>query len=54
MERKDGGENSIVDIRKFFEEGKYGRPMKQGEFIAFWKSLSAEEKLEFMNADLAA
>lgn len=52
MERKDGQENSITDLRKFFEEG--ARPLVQHEFITFWQSLSEEDKIEFKRADLNA
>lgn len=44
------GENSISDIRKFFE--KDARPYKSGEFIDFWRSLTDVEKSEFKKANL--
>lgn len=54
VERAFGDQvNSIGDIRRYFETGRHGRPMQPNEFIAFWKSLSEEEKQEFMTADLS-
>jgi hypothetical protein len=44
-------ENSIVQIREYFERD--AEPLRGGEFIAFWKSLTPEEKIEFMHADLS-
>jgi hypothetical protein len=46
-------ENSIGDIRRFFE-GPNERPLQPNEFVAFWKSLSEEDKDEFKKADLSA
>ena len=43
-------ENTIPDIREYFERGV--RPLKPGEFIEFWKSLSDEEKEEFRRTPL--
>jgi hypothetical protein len=43
-------ENSISDIRRFFEEGS--RPFEEREFIIFWQSLTEEEKLEFKRTPL--
>lgn len=52
VERAMGDEeNSIGDIRRYFEEGD-ARPMQPNEFVAFWKSLSEEDKQEFKKADL--
>lgn len=45
-----GEENSISDIRKFFEEGS--SPLAPGELMEFWKSLTEEEKTEFKKANL--
>ena len=45
-----GEENSITAIREFFE--KDARLLEKGEFIAFWKACSAEERNEFKHADL--
>lgn len=45
------GENSITDIRKYFE--KDAEPFKDNEFVDFWKSLTEEEKDEFKKADLS-
>lgn len=42
--------NSIPEIRMFFE--KDSRPLVGGEFIAFWKSLTEQEKFEFQHAEL--
>jgi hypothetical protein len=42
--------NSISDLRKWFE--KDAASFQPGEFILFWKSLSDEDKAEFLNADL--
>lgn len=42
--------NTISDIRRFLEDGQ--TPFQPGEFVAFWKSLSEEEKAEFMNTPL--
>jgi hypothetical protein len=50
MPEENVGENSITQIRLFFESDE--RPLKQGEFVEFWKSLSEEEKDEFRHADL--
>jgi hypothetical protein len=50
LERALGEENSISDIRRFFEEG--ARPFEEREFILFWQSLSEEEKLEFKRTQL--
>jgi len=44
------GENDITAIKKFFEDSP--RPLKQGEFMDFWKNLSEEEKQEFRTAEL--
>ena len=46
MSEENSGENSISDIRRFFEEDA-DPPLKQGEFVEFWKSLTEEEKHEF-------
>jgi hypothetical protein len=43
--------NSISDVRRFFTEGEPA--LKQGEFLEFWKSLTDEDKAEFLNADLS-
>ncbi len=43
--------NSIPEIRDFFERDS--RPLAQGEFMQFWKSLSEEDKAEFYKADLS-
>ena len=50
LELANGEENSISDIRRFFEEGT---TLKQGEFIEFWKACSEEDRLEFKKADLS-
>ena len=42
--------NTIPEIRAYLEDG--AQPLKQGEFVEFWKSLSEEDKAEFMKADL--
>lgn len=42
--------NSISDIRRFLTEGE--RPLAEGEFLEFWKSLTDTEKEEYANADL--
>jgi len=47
-----GEENSIGDIRRYFEAD--ARPLQPNEFVAFWKSLSEEDKEEFKHADLSA
>jgi len=47
-----GEENTIGDIRRFFSEGPGSMPLKQGEFIEFWQSLSEEDKIAFKKADL--
>lgn len=52
MSEENPGENSITEIRKFFEMGKHGRPLKENEFVEFWKSLSEQEKEEFRKTDL--
>ena len=46
-------ENTIGDIRRFFTEGPGSMPIKQGEFIEFWQSLSDEDKVAFKTADLS-
>ena len=46
----DPDENSISDIRKFFEGGV--APLQPSEFTEFWKSLSDEDKTEFKHANL--
>lgn len=46
-----GEENSISDIRRYFEQD---RPMEANEFVVFWKSLTDEEKDEFKKADLSS
>jgi hypothetical protein len=46
-----GDENSISDIRRFFDDEE--RPLQSNEFVAFWKSLSEEDKEEFKHADLS-
>jgi hypothetical protein len=51
MERAAGEENSITDIRKFFE-GPGQKPLEPHEFVGFWQSLSEEEKIEFKTTDL--
>lgn len=43
--------NSIAEIRNFLEEG--ARPLEQGEFVEFWKSLNEEDKAEFQHAKLS-
>lgn len=43
--------NSIPDIKAFFERD--AKPLAQGELINFWKSLTDEEKDEFLHADLS-
>lgn len=43
-------ENSISDIRRYFEDGE--RPLQPSEFTEFWKNLSEEDKKEFKHADL--
>jgi hypothetical protein len=43
-------ENSISDIRRFFEEG--ARPLEEREFILFWQSLSEEDKNIFKRTPL--
>jgi len=45
------GENTMTEIMRFFDSTP-GRPLKEGEFAAFWKSLSSEEKDEFRKARL--
>jgi hypothetical protein len=45
-----GIENSISDIRRFFEEG--AKPLKEREFLLFWQSLSEKDKDEFKQAKL--
>lgn len=52
IQPSEGVLNSITDIRKFFEDGDGERPFQPGEFIEFWKSLTDEEKTEFMNTPL--
>jgi hypothetical protein len=51
VEHAAGEENSITDIRKFFE-GPGQRPLEPHEFVSFWQSLSEEDKIEFKQADL--
>jgi hypothetical protein len=43
--------NTIPEIREFLTDG--AKPLAQGEFVEFWKSLSDEDKNEFMKADLS-
>lgn len=50
LERAAGEENSIGDIRRFFEAD--AEPLKQNEFVVFWKSLSEKDKEEFKKADI--
>lgn len=48
-------ENSIGDIRRYFETPFFeldSPPMQPNEFVAFWKSLSEEDKAEFKKAEL--
>jgi hypothetical protein len=45
-----GIENSISDIRRFFEEG--AKPLKEREFLLFWQSRSEKDKDEFKQAKL--
>jgi hypothetical protein len=49
MSEEHPGENTISQIREFLTGD---RPLKQGEFVEFWKTLTEEEKHEFRNADL--
>jgi hypothetical protein len=44
-------QNSITDIKAYFEAGD--PPLKEKEFLEFWKSLSEEEKNEYRKADLS-
>jgi hypothetical protein len=45
------GENSITAIREYFTRD--AEPLKEHEFVDFWKSLSEAEKDEFRRADLS-
>jgi len=44
-------QNSISAIRAFLTDPEH--PFKEGEFVEFWRSLTDEEKAEFMRADLS-
>lgn len=43
-------QNSLTDLKRFL--GTSERPVDNAEWVAFWKSLSDEEKEEFRNATL--
>lgn len=43
-------QNSLTDLKKFL--GTSERPVDNTEWVAFWKSLSDEEKAEFRSAEL--
>lgn len=39
-----------VAVKKFFEKDSIHGPITTGEFMGFWKALSAEEKQSFAEA----
>jgi hypothetical protein len=51
LELAAGEENSISDIRRYFEDN--AKPLEQREFIVFWQACSEEDRQEFKRADLS-
>lgn len=51
MPEQDKQNNDIKAITEFFERN--GEKLNKGEMIAFWKSLTDEEKAYFKQADLS-
>jgi hypothetical protein len=49
MSEEQPVQNTVTQIREFLTGDI---PLKQGEFVEFWKSLTDEEKDEFRHADL--
>lgn len=44
-------ENSVAELKAFFATPE--KPLSSAEFMAFWKSLSDDEKAYFKSAELA-